>query len=216
NECIAQYSQSKLELYSFFWVLKACKLWLVGAKKLKVEVDAKYIKRIINQPDIHPNIVINWWITVILMFNFELVHVPASKHKGPDGLSRWRKLEDRSDNNKGKEAVEEWVDEILGCSVWTAAMAQDRALVLVVGTVEDGEGTILKERARVDIEELTIPSTEEMCEKDLKLDQIRKFFKIVNMPEELTIKARTCFLKCTSKFFIQGRHLWRMEMGGRH
>ncbi|KXN92882.1 hypothetical protein AN958_07267 [Leucoagaricus sp. SymC.cos] len=60
NEHIAQYSQSKLELYSFFWALKACKLWLVGAKKLKVEVNVKYIKGMINRPDIHPNTVMNW------------------------------------------------------------------------------------------------------------------------------------------------------------
>ncbi|KXN83832.1 hypothetical protein AN958_01016, partial [Leucoagaricus sp. SymC.cos] len=85
--------------------------------------------------------------------SFELVHVPASKHKGLDRLSKQRKSEDGSGDNEGEEAVEEWVDEILGCSLWAAAMAQDRALVLAAGTVEDGEGTILKERVGVDVEE---------------------------------------------------------------
>ncbi|KXN81667.1 hypothetical protein AN958_04006 [Leucoagaricus sp. SymC.cos] len=170
----------------------------------------------INRPDIHLNAAMNQWIVAILMFDFELVHVLASRHKGLDGLSRQRKSEDGSDDNEGEEVVEEWVDEILGCSVWAAAMAQDRALVLAAGTVEDGEGTILKERARVDVEELTIPSTEGGCEKDLELNQIRKFLGTMTMPEGLTVKAKICFLKCASKFFIRGRRLWRKEMGGRH
>ncbi|KXN89292.1 hypothetical protein AN958_05796 [Leucoagaricus sp. SymC.cos] len=52
----------------------------------------------INKPDIHPNAVMNQWIAAILMFDFELVHVPESRHKGPDGLSKRRKSGDDSKN----------------------------------------------------------------------------------------------------------------------
>jgi len=35
------------------------KLWLIGAKKLVVEVDAQYIKIMLNKPDLHPNTAMN-------------------------------------------------------------------------------------------------------------------------------------------------------------
>ncbi|KXN81373.1 Pol polyprotein [Leucoagaricus sp. SymC.cos] len=56
---LSQYSQSKLKLYSLFQVLNAIKLWIISAKKLVIEVDAQYIKGILNKPDIHPNTAIN-------------------------------------------------------------------------------------------------------------------------------------------------------------
>jgi hypothetical protein len=52
-----------------------------------VEVDAKYIKGMINNPDIQPSASINQWISAILLFDFRLRHVPGKEH-GPDGLSR--------------------------------------------------------------------------------------------------------------------------------
>ena len=88
NEREARYSQPKLELYGLFRALRAFRLHLVGVKHLQVEVDAKYIKGMLNEPDLQPNASINRWIQGILLFDFELMHVPADKHKGPDALSR--------------------------------------------------------------------------------------------------------------------------------
>jgi hypothetical protein len=42
----------------------------------------------LSNPDVQPNAAINRWIAAILLFDFELKHVPADKHKGPDRLSR--------------------------------------------------------------------------------------------------------------------------------
>jgi hypothetical protein len=69
---------------------QAVKLFIVGVQNLVVEVGAKYIKGMINNPDIQPNTTINQWITGILLFRFKLVHVPGIMH-GPDGLSRRRR-----------------------------------------------------------------------------------------------------------------------------
>jgi hypothetical protein len=44
NERESQYSQAKIELYGLFHALKAVKVWLIGIKKLTIEVDPKYIK----------------------------------------------------------------------------------------------------------------------------------------------------------------------------
>jgi hypothetical protein len=43
-------------------------MYLVGIKNLLVQVDAKYIKGMLNNPDIQPNATINRWIAAILRF----------------------------------------------------------------------------------------------------------------------------------------------------
>jgi hypothetical protein len=83
----SQYSQAKLELYSLFRTLCAYRIYIIGVKNLVVEVDAKYLKEILNNPDIQPNATINRWIAGILLFDFKLVHVPAIHHTAADGLS---------------------------------------------------------------------------------------------------------------------------------
>jgi len=87
SERESRYSQAKLELFGLFHALKDCRIWIIGVKNLVVEVDTKYIKGMINNPDIQPNATINYWISAILLFDFQLCHVPGHSH-GPDGLSR--------------------------------------------------------------------------------------------------------------------------------
>jgi hypothetical protein len=88
NERESRYSQSKLELYGLFRALHNFQIFLICVKNLHMEVDAKYIKGMLNEPDLQPNAAINCWIQGILMFNFTLIHVSATKHVGPDALSR--------------------------------------------------------------------------------------------------------------------------------
>src|ERR1700735_3743557 len=85
----SRFSQPKLELYGLYRALRTLKLYLIGVRNLTVEVDAKYIKGMLSNPDIAPSASINRWILSILMFHFTLVHVPGAHH-GPDGLSRRR------------------------------------------------------------------------------------------------------------------------------
>ena len=101
NEREAQYSQPKLELYGLYHMLCHFRLYIIGVKNLIVEVDAKYIKEMLNCPDLQPNAVINQWIGGILTFSFKLVHIPAKNFKGTDGLS-WRR---RADDDTDPEVV---------------------------------------------------------------------------------------------------------------
>lgn len=50
------------------------------------------------------------------MFDFELRHVPATTHKGPDGLSRRRRTED-DEEDEDEEEVKRWINELLGCGL---------------------------------------------------------------------------------------------------
>jgi hypothetical protein len=74
NKRESHYSQAKLELYGLFRALKAYQMYLVGIKNLLVRVDAKYIKGMLNNPDIQPNATIDCWIAAILLFDLELEH----------------------------------------------------------------------------------------------------------------------------------------------
>ena len=97
NERESNYSQPKIELYGLLRALKAVRVHIIGVKNLIVEVDAKYIKGMINNPDMQPNATINRWIAGILLFEFKLVHVPGIRHGGRDGLSRRTDTDEEAD-----------------------------------------------------------------------------------------------------------------------
>ena len=110
NEHESCYSQSKLELYGLYRALRHWRLYLVGAENLHVEVDAKYIKGMLNEPDLQPSNTINQWIQGILQFDFTLVHVPASRFRGPDALFHQRLAE----NETLEEDDDSWWSSVIG------------------------------------------------------------------------------------------------------
>jgi hypothetical protein len=87
NDREARFSQPKRELYGLKRALEVSEYLLIGCRKLIVETDAKYIHGMLNHPEMGPNATINRWIEKILMYHFELRHVPGERF-GPDGLSR--------------------------------------------------------------------------------------------------------------------------------
>jgi hypothetical protein len=111
------YSQAKLELYSLFRALHATCLYLIGVRKLIVEVNASYIKGMLSNPNVQPNATINRWITAILLFDFELKHILANKHKGPDRLSRHAPVQGEDKDKDPKD----WVDNALSLSTWVVS-----------------------------------------------------------------------------------------------
>ena len=70
-------------------------------------MDAKYIKGMINNPDLQPNVTINQWIASILLFHFELHHISTDRHTSPDGLSH-RPPSD--DDPPDTDDFEDWLD----------------------------------------------------------------------------------------------------------
>ena len=107
----AKYSQPKLELYGLFRSLRAACLWIIRVRNLVVKIDAKYIKGMLNNPDIQPNVTINRWIAGILLFDFTLKHVPGATH-GPNGLSRWPAQPD--DEPNPPDDFKDWIDKSYG------------------------------------------------------------------------------------------------------
>ena len=117
NDCEQHFLQPKLELYGLYRALCAYKMFLVGVRNLIVEVNARYIKGMLNNPDIAPSASVNQWIVSILTFHFELRHMPSKVHS-PDGLSR-RPSQPNNDSNseesdKETEEFEDWIDNLYG------------------------------------------------------------------------------------------------------
>ncbi|OBZ73903.1 hypothetical protein A0H81_06079 [Grifola frondosa] len=111
NDRESRFSQPKLEIYGLFRALRALRLYLIGVRNLVIEVDARYIKGMLQNPDIAPSASINRWIVAILTFHFTLVHVPGTNH-GPDGLSRRPRQPD--DEDEPEDDFEDWIDRIHG------------------------------------------------------------------------------------------------------
>jgi hypothetical protein len=86
-------------------------IYIIGVKNLIVEVDAKYLNGMLNNPDIQPNATINRWIAGILLFDFKLVYVPVIHHTATDGLSR--RLPAPEDPPETDD-FEEWIDDSYG------------------------------------------------------------------------------------------------------
>ena len=107
NEVESRYSQPKLELYGLYRALRHFALYIIGALNLFVEVDALYIKGMLNAPDLQPSASVNRWIQGILMFDFILVHVAGIKFVGPDALLCWELQE-----GEYVPDDEEWLDNI--------------------------------------------------------------------------------------------------------
>ncbi|KXN86161.1 hypothetical protein AN958_10463, partial [Leucoagaricus sp. SymC.cos] len=205
-----QYSQSKLELYGLFQVLNATKLWIISANKLVIKVDTQYIKGMLNKPDIYPNAAMNYWISAILMFDFELKHVPGVKHKGPDGLSRRQIAEDEGEQGReGVDEAENWVDEVLGCSVWVAgSLTGNEAWVMAAVSVGSDKDVTSERKGKKDKLEgfdgfLEVWNKDERVKaKKKKLKEIRTFLEMMKLPERLTNKTKQAFLQHASKFFM--------------
>ena len=108
NDRESRYSQAKLELYGVFRALKRCADYVYG-RRIRLEVDAKYLIEMINNPEV-PNAAMTRWLWFIHLFDLEIVHVPANRHAVVDGLSRRERAEEDSE----EEDDEAWLDRVCG------------------------------------------------------------------------------------------------------
>lgn len=184
NEREAKYSQPKLELYGLFRALRNFRIFIIGVENLIVEMDAKYVKGMINDPDLHPNATMNRWIYGILMFDFVLCHVPAKIFKGPDGLSRRRRANDDSDEETAEDA-EAWIDNLLDFRICKTTTPPPTTPFAKVYATQEGD-----------------------------LDNIYQFLETLQTPRFSTQEEKTNFLNRAKRFFIQNNRLWRRSKKG--
>jgi len=156
-----------------------------------------------------------------LTFDFELVHVPGVKHKGPNGLSRRRAAEEEGETlGDGIEEAEDWVDDILGCGVWVAgnwnSEVETQVLMAGKGNNNDKDVTIGKTGGEDGYDGYLEARGGKSETKERKLEMVRTFLRTMKLPEEFTGKERQRFIKYTSKFFVRGVTMWKKESKGQH
>lgn len=209
NATEQRYSQAKLELYGLFRALQAVKMYIIGVKNLVVEVDAKYIKGMINNPDIQPNATINRWIAGVLLFNFKLRHVSAKDHTPADGLSRRPEaVEDPGETEDAEEMI-------------------DHAYAFSMERINDPDGSDPEDKAPPEskdsyqknpqtLQDEIIPRTEKGIQGDAKLEAVRSFLDEPRVSFPGSEKDLKRFVKYASGFFVLEGKLWRKDRHGRH
>jgi hypothetical protein len=215
NDVEARYSQAKLELYGLFRALRAVHVWIFGLTNLTIEVDAKYIKGMINNPDLQPNASINRWIAGILLFNFTLVHVPAAKHTGADGLSRRPHSEDDPSIDSDHE---DWLDKAYSFGVVllndpASHTSRDCSIVNTNPSLPTRSVLIDSTSESVDP---CIPRSDPAKALDARLTTIREFLHTSTRPPEICKSDFQTFVSYATKFFVLHDKLWRKHPEGRH
>ena len=183
TEVQARYGQSKLELYGLMRALWHYRIFIVGVHQLIVEVDAASIKGMLNRPDIQASAHINRWIEAILMFDFELVHVPGEKHKGPDALSR-RGFTPEEEAAELEPLV--WIDDV-------ALLVEKK----YVHEREQGKKVLMTIRK----------------ESEEELDKILQFLVTLKLPREMGRRESRKFSQKASQFFVKGLNMFKKRSG---
>jgi hypothetical protein len=226
TEVESRYSQAKLELYGLFHVLHAVRVFIFGVKNLTVEVDMKYIKGMINNPDLQPNATINRWIAGILLFSFKLVHISALKHKGVDGLSRHPPVEEDPMEDGD---YEDWIDRAYSFSIALLNNCTYRIYGGCIDICHDVHNTcftsqtvhapILRvyfDTTRAEDPKPEIPRSEQACAQDMLLTSIERFLITCKRPLDLMDEEFETFVRQAACFFVLEDKLWCREAHGKH
>lgn len=112
SETESRYSQPKLELYGVFRAMKTLRAKLYGYT-FRLDIDAQFLKQMIENPDL-PNAPMTRWVSYLMLFDFITKHVPAERHKAPDGLSRRPPADQDSEDSDPEEELERRIGHIYG------------------------------------------------------------------------------------------------------
>ena len=175
-------------------------LYLVGIRRLVVEMDVQFIRGMLNNPDIQPNVMINHWIAAILLFDFKLTHIPADKHKGPDGLLQHEPIEgeDDDDNNDNPK---DWIDKALALGIWVESWVshhQANSASTSVWTLD----TPSSDNAT------TFPPSDNASKVDDHMTTIHQYLTTRQHPPSLEGEALTQFISKTRRFLTFNGRLW--------
>ena len=241
TEVESRYSQAKLELYGLFRALRAVRIFIFGVANLTVEMDAKYVKGMINNPDLQPNATINRWIAGILLFHFKLVHISADKHSRPDGLSRRPQAEE---DPPDEDHIEDWLDdayffaiELLNERPYPELYAHrlEECYSHVFLPVYHSRNAspanfyiLARDPDHISVHSLSLDSADPTDEApeiprspkakshEERIQLIRLFLETQERPDGMSDKDYQSFLNSATRFFILSGSLWRREPHGKH
>ena len=218
-------------------------MFIFGVTNLIVELDAKYVKGMINNPDLQPNATINRWIAGILLFHFELHHVSVEKHAGPDGLSQCPHapldppevddIEGRLDDSysfcitllNDRTIL---FDSVVYISLDYVPLYHLTSLppsdcpFLLPNTAPHFPltyATVFTSSHSEPVsapDSLVIPRSPKALVKEAQMRSIRGFLDTKERPGDLTDTEFQSFVNSATKFFLLHGALWRHELHGQH
>ena len=214
NDREARFSQPKLEIYGLYWSLCALCLYLIGIRNLVIEVDARYIKGMLQNPDITPSASINRWIVSILTFHFTLVHV-AGSHHGPDGLSR-RPRQPDDDPSEEDDNFEDWIDNLHGFVHHVNDILHPPTLIPQISSFV-GTQSFSEEENHLSPDSYDIvPRSKNTKSDDLRLQKVFNWLQDLVRPADLSDSNYATFIRYCTEFFINSNKLWRKDTQGSH
>ena len=223
NDRESRFSQPKVEIYGLYRALRKLRLYLIGVRNLVIEVDARYIKGMLQNPDIAPSASINRWILAILTFHFKLVHVPGTMH-GPDGLSRRPRQPDDDDVDWGKEETDfdDWIDNLY------SFMHMINSPALATTTIDNVKriSTFTSTVRSCYINDFSVPTTavdysaiprtvKAQLEED-KIVKVIQFLDDLQRPLGMQDGEYAKFVRYCMRFFVNDKKLWRRHPTGAH
>ena len=220
NDRESRFSQPKLELYSLFRALRALKMYLIGVQNLVVEVDARYIKGMLANPDLAPSASMNHWIVSLLLFHFTLVHVPGTQH-GPDGLSqRPQQPGDDITHSADNPEFDDWVDQVYGFMHFLnplgPTVAHPEICTTYVSETLSECSTNHDPTDSVPLSYTTVPRSAKSQKMDERLRALCNWFITMQRPDYITDAAYTALIRYSMRFFAKDGHLWKKDAQGHH
>ena len=220
NDHESRFSQPKLELYSLFHALCALKMYLIRVQNLVVEVDARYIKGMLANPDLTPSTSGNHWIVSILLFHFTLVHIPGTWH-GLDGLL-WRPQQPGDDitNSADNPEFNDWVDQVYGfmhfLNPLSPTVTYPKMCVTYISKTLSGCSTNHDPTNSVLLSYTTVPRSAKSQKMDECLHALCDWFITMQHPDNITDAAYTALLRYSMHFFAKDGRLWKEDAQGHH
>ena len=207
-------------------------------------MDKKYIKGIINNPNLQLNAIINHWIAGILLFHFKLVHISADKHSGLDGLSCWPQARgDPSD----EDCIEDWLDDVYFFVIellnehpypelYAYQLKECYSHVFLPvyhcrNTSHPSSCILARDPDCIPVHSFSLDSTdpylqtdeapEILCSPKAKSHEewillIRLFLDTQERPNGMSDKNYQLFLNSATHFFVLNGSLWHREPHGKH
>jgi hypothetical protein len=214
----SRYSQVKLELYRLFRALRAYRLWLVGLPRFTVKTNTKYIKGMLNHPDIQPNAAINHWIAGILLFDCDLVHVPGDKHKHTVA-DRLLRRPPSPDDPEEDDDYEEWIDQAYGFAIEVLNWHRDHPSVYssVSGRTVKAPAKILSPDEYVyslETGNKVILQHMAAAKHDEALLAVEKFLRDPMKRMDLPEKEKKRMIWKATGYFIMDEKLWKRRKDG--
>jgi hypothetical protein len=197
----------------------------------------------LNNPDIQPNTTINHRIAGILLFDFNLVHVPSVTH-GPNSLSHQPA---QPDNTPEKEDdYKDWINCAYGfmhiINPTTVNGGSHLVLSLFTLTNTDAPADMFSKPLttnfvhricatltnivdttpdftpliEVDLNKVYIPRNNKQDKANLKLNLVVVLLHDIQHPADMTNREFKRFIRYMQDFFLKGNVLWHKNFHGFH